>query len=169
MRVLILVADGFNDLQLFYPWFRLREEGFAVTIATPAGQAVTGQHGYKVEADMPVREINPGEYSLLVIPGGQSPEKLRLRESAVDIARTFMDQDRPVATLGHGPQLLISAYCLTARQLTSCPAIRDDIRAVGGIYRDDPYVVDNNLISGRGADDLPDFCRSLLSVLRVSA
>ena len=101
MKVLILIADGFDDVQLFCPWYRLLEEGRTVTVATPAGQAVTGQHGYRVKADTPIREVNPAEYDLLFIPGGQSPERLRLREEAVDIARTFMDEDRPVAAVGH--------------------------------------------------------------------
>src|SRR5688500_10510301 len=112
MRVLILLAEGFADLQLYYPWYRLREEGFSVTLATPAGHTVTGQHGYEIDGDTPIREVNPAEYGLLLIPGGQSPERLRLRESAVDVARTFMDADRPVAAIDRGAQLLISAACL---------------------------------------------------------
>src|SRR5215813_7843576 len=115
MKALILVADGFDDLQLFCPWYRLQEEGLAVTLASPGGQAVTGQHGYRVEVDTPIHELNPSEYDLLLIPGGASPERLRLREEAVDVARTFMEEDRRVATLGHGPQLLISAGALSGR------------------------------------------------------
>jgi protease I len=94
MKVLILIADGFEDLQLFCPWYRLVEEGLPVTIASPAGQWVTGQHGYRLVADTPIREVNPAEYHLLFIPGGQSPERLRLREEAVDVARTFMGEER---------------------------------------------------------------------------
>src|SRR5262249_39073678 len=68
MKALILVADGFDDLQLFCPWYRLQEEGLAVTLASPGGQAVTGQHGYRVEVDTPIHELNPSEYDLLLIP-----------------------------------------------------------------------------------------------------
>ena len=103
MMALFLVADGFDDLQLFLPWYRLLQEGFTVKIATPGGQRITGLHGYRVEADTPISEATPSEYDLLVVPGGESPERLRLREEAVDVARTFMDADCPVATIGHGP------------------------------------------------------------------
>ena len=169
MKALFLVADGFEDLELFYPWLRLREEGTETTLATPGGQTVTGMHGYKVEADAPIREVNPGEYDLLVIPGGRSPERLRLREEAVDVARTFMEDDRHVAALCRGPQLLISAGALNGRRVTSNPGIRDDLRAAGAVYRDESVVVDGNLITCRGNEELPEFCRQLLAALSTRA
>jgi protease I len=165
MKALILAADGFEDLQLFCPWYRLQEEGMQVTLASPGGQNITGLHGYVVEPDMPVREANPAEYNLLLIPGGASPEKLRLREEAVDIARTFMEEHRRVAAVGHGPQLMISAGALSGRRATCAPGIRDDLRAAGADYRDEAVVIDGNLITGRGIDDLPQFCAQLLAVL----
>ena len=169
MKALILTADGFDDLELFYPWYRLQEEGFEVTLATPGGHAATGQHGYRVEADTPIRELNPSEYDLLLVPGGAAPERLRLREEAVDVARTFMEEGRRVAVLSRGPQLLLSAGALQGRQLTSAPAIRDDLRAADASYRDASVVIDGNLISGRGADDLPEFCRQLMAALGARA
>jgi protease I len=169
MKALILIADGFEDLELFYPWYRLQEEGIEVTIASPGGKPVTGLHGYRVEPDMPIRELNPSEYDLLLVPGGAAPERLRLREEAVDVARTFMDEDRRVATVCHGPQLLISAGALGGRSVTCAPAIRDDVRAAGASYRDEPVVLDGNLVTGRGTDDLAEFCRQLLAALRVRA
>jgi protease I len=165
MKALILAADGFEDLQLFCPWYRLQEEGLQITVASPGGQPITGLHGYVIESDMPIREANPAEYDLLLIPGGQSPEKLRLREEAVGIARTFMEEDRRVATVGHGPQLLISAGALNTRRATCAPGIRDDLRAAGAEYRDEGVVTDGNLMSCRGIDDLPSFCHQLLMVL----
>jgi protease I len=169
MKALILSADGFEDLQLFCPWYRLREEGLEVTIASPGGQVVTGQHGYCVAADMPIRELNPAEYDLLIVPGGTAPERLRLREEAVDVARTFMEEDRRVATIGHGPQLLISAGALSGRRVTCAPGIRDDVRAAGASYRDEGALTDGNLITGRGLDDLPAFCHELMAALGAQA
>src|SRR5262245_3888001 len=169
MTVLILLADGFEDLQFFCPLNRLKEEGINVRIATPGGQRVTGQHGYRVEADTPIREVNPAEYDLLLIPGGQSPERLRLREEAVDIARTFMDEDRPVAVIGHGPQRLISAGSLQGKQATSTAGIRDDLRAADASYRDEAVVQDGNLLTCRSNDDLADFCRQMMSFLHTRA
>jgi protease I len=169
VKASILAADGFDDLELFCPLYRLREEGVVVTVAGPGGQTLTGQHGYKVEADMPIRELNPGEYDLLVIPGGTSPERLRLLEEAVDVARTFMDEDRKVAVIGRGIQLLISAGALSGRQAKCAVALRDDLRAAGGNYRDEPVVADGNLLTCRRGDALPAFCRRLLASPGVRA
>jgi protease I len=168
MKALILAAEGFEDLELFGVWHRLREEGVDVTLASPKGNKVTGLHGYALLPDMPIREVNSGEYDLLVVPGGTSPERLRLREEAVDVARTFMEDDRRVAVIGRGIQLLISAGALNGRQATCAPAIRDDIRAAGANYRDESVVVDGNLLSCRGIDELPDFFRQLTAAVATA-
>src|SRR5262245_29723901 len=130
MKALFLIADGFEDLQFFCPYYRLREDGVAVTIAAAVdNHSATGLHGYLVEPDMPVPELNPTEYDILVIPGGRAPEKLRLREEAVDVARTFVQDGSLVAAIGHGAQLLISAGALDGKSVTCDPGIRDDIRS----------------------------------------
>lgn len=163
MKALLLVADGFEDLSLFLPWYRLREDGVEVRLASPVMRALTGLHGYRVEPDAPIHEVNPSEYDLLVIPDGPAVERLRLREEAVDVARTFMqDGTMRVATIGHGPQLLISAMALDGRVITCDPGIRDDVRAAGAAYRDEAVVRDGALLSCRGIDDLPAFCRQLV-------
>lgn len=169
MKALILLADRFDELQYFVLWSRLREEGLSVTLASPTGRAVTGLRGEKVEIDMPIREVNQAEYELLVVPGGYAAEELRLREEAVDIARTFIDNDRWVATVGHGIQLLLSSGALSNRSATCSPALRDDVRAVDANYRNEAVVVDRNLITGRGLQDLPSYCRALISSIHVSA
>lgn len=167
MKALILAAEGFEDLELFCLWHRLREESVEVTVASPTGHKLTGSHGYPLEPDMPIREINPNEYDLLVIPGGASPERLRLREEAVDVARTFMEDDRRVAVIGRGIQVLISAGALNGRQATCAAAIRDDVRAAGATYRDESVVVDGNLFSCRGVEELPDFSRQLMNSIAM--
>ena len=165
MKAIILLADGFDDVQFFYPLYRLQEEGIAVTVASTTAQPLVGQHGYRVEPDMPIQELNPSEYDLLVVPGGSSPEKLRLREQSVDVTRTFMEEDRLIAVIGHGAQLLISSGVVDGRALTCHPGIRDDVRAAGGSYRDEAVVKSGNLISSRTREDLPQFCRQIIASL----
>ena len=167
MKALILVADGFEDLTLFLPWYRLQEEGIGVTLASPHARPLTGQHGYRVEPDAPIHEVNPAEYDLLVIPGGAAVERLRLREEAVDVTRTFVQDGIRVAAIGHGPQLLISAGVLDGRAVTCDPGIRDDVRAAGANYRDEGVVRDGVFLTARGIDDLPDFCRHMIGALRA--
>jgi protease I len=163
MKALILVSDGFEDLTLFLPWYRLREEGVEVRLASPLMHALTGVHGYRIEPDVRIHEVNPAEYDLLVIPDGSTVEKLRQREAAVDVTRTFVQDGSRVAAIGHGAQLLISAGVLDGRTVTCDPGIRDDVRAAGATFRDEAVVRDGNLISCRGADDLPAFCKVLIS------
>jgi len=166
MTALILFADGFEDLSLFLPWYRLREEGYVVRLASPFLHAQTGQHGYRVVPDAPIHEISPAEYDLLVITDGLAVERLRLREEAVDVTRTFIEQGSRVAAIGHGPQLLLSAGVLDGKAVTCSPGIRDDVRAAGASYRDEAAVQDGLLLTGRGPDDLVEFCRMLVHPAR---
>jgi deglycase len=166
MKALFLIADGFEDVQFFCAYYRLREEGVSVTVAAAVdNRPVTGLHGYVVEPDMPVPEVNPSEYVLLVIPGGRAPERLRLQEEAVDLTRTFAQDGSLVAAIGHGPQLLLSAGALDGKSATCAPGIRDDVRSVAGSYRDEGVVVDGPLITARGSDELPQFCEQIVAAL----
>jgi protease I len=165
MKALFILENGFEDIQFFCPWHRLQEEDIRLTVASPAAQKLTGIRGYKVEPDMPIHELNPSEYDMLIIPGGAAPEKLRQREQAVDVTRTFMEEGRLVAIIDHAAQLLISAGAVDGRVLTCSPGIRDDVRAAGGIYRDEGVVVDGTLISSRGSEDLGRFCQQIVAAL----
>jgi protease I len=167
MTALILLDDGFEDLTLFLPWYRLREAGIDGCLASPLLHGLTGQHGYRVEPDYAIYDVNPAEFDLLVIPDGPAAERLRVREEAVDVVRTFVEEGRPVAAIGHGPQVLISAGALDGRTVTCSPGIRDDVRSAGAAYRDEAVVLDGMLLTGRGPDDLPAFNTSLLRLLRA--
>jgi protease I len=167
MKALILVADGFEDLTLFLPWYRLREEGIDVRLASPQMYVLAGEHGYRVEPDSTIHQVNPAEYDLLLIPDGPCGERLRVREEAVDVARTFMQEGSRVAAIGHGAQLLISAGALDGRRVTCSPGIRDDVRAAGASYRDEGVVIDGNLITCRGTDDLPAFALTMIRMLET--
>ncbi|MBA4066024.1 MAG: hypothetical protein C0501_20355 [Isosphaera sp.] len=165
MKALILVADGFEDLSLFLPWYRLREAGAEVRLASPRMHVLAGEHGYRVEPDATIHEVNPAEFDLLVIPDGSCGERLRVREEAVDVARTFMQDGGRVAAVGHGPQLLISAGALDGRRVTCSPGIRDDVRAAGAVYQDEAVVRDGTLLTGRGPADLPAFAAAMMRLL----
>lgn len=170
MKALFLVADGFEDVQFFTTFYRLREEGLAVTIAAANdSQPATGLHGYTVEPDMPIPELSPSEYDVLVVPGGRAPERLRLREEAVDLARTIAQDGTLIAAVGHGPQLLLSAGVVDGKNVTCDPGIRDDMRAAGASYRDEAVVMDGILLTARGNDDLPEFCDRLVAAIRARA
>jgi protease I len=167
MQALILVADGFEDLTLFLPWYRLKEEGVDVALASTLMTQLSGLHGYRVEPDLPIHAVNPADYELLLIPDGTAAEKLRLREEALSVTRTFMDDGNRVAVIGHGPQVLISSGCLDGRTVTCSAGIRDDVRMAGAVYRDESTILDTGLLTARGPDDLPEFCRRMMALLKA--
>ena len=123
MKALILVADGFENLTLFLPWYRLREENLDVRLASPLMHALTGMHDYQIEPDLRIHEVNPAEYDVLVIPDGRAVEMLRQREEAVDVTRTFMqDGSSRVAAIGHGAQLRSAPASSMAARSRAIPA-----------------------------------------------
>uniref|UniRef100_A0A7C3RE51 Type 1 glutamine amidotransferase n=1 Tax=Archaeoglobus fulgidus TaxID=2234 RepID=A0A7C3RE51_ARCFL len=165
MKVLILVENDFEDLELFYPLYRLREEGYVVEVASSSLDVRVGKKGYQVKPELKYDDVVVEDYDALVIPGGKAPERIRINEKAVEIVRRFLELGKPVAAICHGPQLLISAGIVRGRRMTSWIGIRDDLIAAGAEYVDAEVVVDGNIITSRMPDDLPAFCRELIKML----
>jgi protease I len=168
MKALILAAEGFEDLEVHMMWYRLLEDGIQVYIASPSGMVVTGLHGYRIDPDLALREINPNEFEMLVLPGGAASERLRQREEALDLARTFLEEGKRVVAIGRGAQILISAGAINNRRVTCAEAIRDDVKAAGASYCDEPVVVDNNLVTCAHAEDMPCLFRTIMPLLTVA-
>jgi protease I len=169
-RVLILTADKFEDLELLVPYFRLLEAGATVTVAAPTLDDIGGEHGYRITPDAVIGDLDPSDYDLLVIPGGfpdGAPATVRDNPHAQDIARAFMTQDKPVASICHGPWLLASADVVRGRRLTSYweDDVPTDIRAAGGEWENTPVVIDRNLVTARWPPDLPAFCAAMMDMV----
>lgn len=166
-EVLFVVGEEFEDIELLYPYYRLIEEGFVPVISWKEPNAkVTGKHGYSVVSEISFRDVRPEDYLALVIPGGRGPERIRNSEELKHLTRRFFELRKPVAAICHGPQVLISANVLRGRRLTAYQSIKDDVMAAGGIYFDEPVIVDENLISSRHPGDLPQFTSTLLKNLK---
>jgi len=166
MRALILAADGFEDSELLYPYYRLLEEGVETIIAGPKPGTITGKHGYEVEADMGFEEVDPGGYDLLILPGGKAPETVRLSETAIRAAKSMVVSGKVVAAICHGVQTLISANAVREKNATCWKGVRDDLIMAGAQYQDAEVVVDDNLITSRCPQDLPAFCREIFKALK---
>ncbi len=166
MEALILAADGVEDCELLYPYYRLHEAGIGVDVAAPEKGEITGKHGYTVEANLDFWDLHPGEYDLLVLPGGSAPETVRVHDRALETVQEIFAADKPVAAICHGAQVLISAGLLEGKRATCWAGIRDDLKAAGAEYVDRDVVVDGNLITSRQPDDLPAFCRELLRTVQ---
>ncbi len=164
MKALILAEDGFEDLELFYPYYRLKEEGIDVTTAS-SKEKIVGKYGYAIEKDAKYDAIDPSSYDCLVIPGGKSPERVRLNKNAIEITRYFFEKNKPVAIICHGAQVLISAGVVKGRNIACWYGIKDDVIAAGGNFIDG-VAVDGNLVSARFPKDLPEWMREFIKLLR---
>jgi len=163
MKGLIVSTDRFEDIELTYPKYRLEEEDINVEIATPNGNDIEGKHEKEIEADLKIKDAKIAEYDLLVIPGGRSPEHLRLEAPEVTkLIKKFDDEGKVISAICHGPQLLISAGILNDRKLTSYPSLKDDLKNAGGKFFDKSVVVDENIVTSRRPEDLPDFMKKTL-------
>lgn len=166
-RTAIILAENFEDSEATSPIEALEAAGVEVTVLGTTTGTVTGKKGAQVEATATIASADIDSFDLLVIPGGGSPENLRIDDDAVAFTKQFVASGKPVASICHGPQLLISADVLSERTVTAVNKIRDDVRNAGATYVDEELVVDGNLISSRVPDDLPAFNQALLDALGI--
>ncbi|RLE99673.1 MAG: hypothetical protein DRJ57_02005 [Thermoprotei archaeon] len=184
-RVAIIVANEFEDVELLYPFLRLNEEGAEVVIIPvegglhprPAipGKPITGRYGTPVPLEVfregeryvvrRLEEVKPEEFDAVVIPGGYSPDYLRIDGRVLDFVRKMYEMGRIIAAICHGPQVLISAGLVKGKRVTAYRAVRDDLVNAGAVFEDVPAVRDGNLITGRVPDDLPEFCQLIIDAL----
>ena len=165
-KVLVLAADLFEDMELLYPVYRLREEGAEVTIAGLTADSVTGKKGHgPVEVDTTVDQVEAGDYDALIVPGGFAPDKLRRSKDVLGLVEAFNAASKPIAFICHAGWVPISAGIVKGRRATSVDAIRDDMVNAGCEWVDEPCVVDGNLISSRTPADLGPWMKALLQAL----
>jgi protease I len=167
-RVAVALARNFEDIEATSPTDALVQAGAEVTVIGSETGPVTGKKGAVIDATTTFDAVTPGDFDLLLIPGGGSPENLRIVDEAVAWTKAFTESGKPVGAICHGAQLLISAEVVSGRTLTAVNKIRDDIRNAGGKYVDEPLVIDGNLITSRIPDDLPQFNEALVAALASS-
>jgi len=170
-RVLMLAADGFETVELFEPRRALEAAGATVTLASIRLDPIQGMEqdlnkAETVTPDLTLEQVDTDDHDALVLPGGTcNPDKLRLEERAVEIVAEFMEDDKIVAAICHGPWLLVEADVVDGRTLTGYPSIRTDLENAGAEVVDREVVVDGNLITSRNPDDLPAFNRAIIDAL----
>jgi protease I len=166
-NVAILVADGFEQVEMTKPREALDEAGAKTKIVSLKPGKIQGMNhaekGDKFDVDVAVKDARPAEFDALMIPGGLlNPDAVRTDEAALEFTRHFFRQHKPVAVICHGPQVLISADVVRGRKMTSWPAIQADMRNAGAKWVDEEVVVDNGLVSSRKPDDIPAFNRKMI-------
>lgn len=166
-KVAILVADGFEQVEMTQPREALKAAGAQTFIISPNPAEVQGMNhlekGDTFNVDHTLDVAQPKEYDALLIPGGlANPDELRSTPAAVEFAQHFLDWEKPIAAICHGPWVLIEAGGVLGRRLTSWPAIQTDVRNAGGEWVNEEVVVDQGLVTSRSPKDIPAFNRKMI-------
>ncbi len=165
-KIAVFVEQKYEDLELWYPSLRLREEGATVTIV---GSGTTneyhGKYGYPVKVDKNIDDVAAEDFDALVIPGGFAPDYMRRSEKMVRFVRDMYAAGKVVAAICHGPWMLATAEVVSGKNVTSFFAIKSDMVHAGALWQDAEVVRDGTLITSRTPQDLPAFCRTIIDAL----
>lgn len=166
-RIATIITNLFEDSEYLQPVTAFRNAGYSVVnVGISGGETVWGKTDHTpVLIDRSVSDVTVDDFDALLIPGGYSPDKLRVFEEAVRFVKDFVESGKPVFTICHGPQLLITAQVLEGRTITGYTSIIQDIKNAGATFVDADVVVDKNLISSRTPADLPSFIAAALNAL----
>ncbi|MGW6917489.1 DJ-1/PfpI family protein [Kitasatospora sp. NPDC054939] len=182
-KILLVTGDAAESLEVFYPYQRLREEGYQVDIAAPSVKRLqfvvhdfvdgydtyTEKPGYTWPADIALADVDPAEYVALVIPGGRAPEYLRNNPDVQRIVKHFFADQKPVAQICHGPLITAAVGVLSGLRSAAYPALEPDVQAAGATFVDGEAVVDGVVVSARAWPDHPGWLRAFVEILREKA
>lgn len=166
INIAVLCEDLYEELELWYPYYRFQEEGYNVFLVGPEKREYKGKYGYPAKVEKQASEISAEEIDGIVIPGGFAPDKLRRSPHVVDLVKKAYEGNKIVAAICHGPWVLISANILRNKRATSFHAIRDDVVNAGAGYMDEAVVVDGSIITSRVPADLPAFTQAVIAALK---
>lgn len=166
-KVLIIIGDATETLDTMYPYYRLQEAGFTPVVAAPEkrryqmvlhevkpGWTITKEwEGYTLEADIAFADIDPAEYAGIMFSGGRAPEYIRDHPDLIRITRHFFEANKPIASVCHGVEIPARAGCVKGRRMATVAKCQFDLEVCGGVYVNEPCVIDGNLVSGRTFHD----------------
>jgi protease I len=164
--ILIFIEDGYEDMELMYPKYRLEEAGFSVVIAGPkAEQIYEGKHGYPCASNAAISDMRESDFVGVICPGGFAPDKLRRDKKVKDLVSEFSHSGKLVAAICHGGWIPVSAGVYRGVRVTGSLGIKDDLVNAGAVFEDSAAVTDRHFVSSRKPDDLPAFMSAVLKVL----
>ena len=182
-KVLIVIGDATELLDTMYPYYRVQEAGFQPVVIAPEkrkyqlvlhevkpGWTITKEwEGYTLDCDVPFSEVQPEDYLGILFSGGRAPEYIRYDENLVRITRHFFDNDKPVASVCHGVEIPAFAGCVEGRRMATVGKCQFDLEVCGGIFVDEPCVIDGNLVSGRTFHDNGHYVGPWIELLAKAA
>ena len=166
-RVAVVATDGFEQAELTEPMKALQDAGAKAEIVSPkSGQIQGWKHFDKADffkVDKTIDQASPDDYDALMLPGGvANPDQLRLSEKAIQFIKSFVDAEKPIAAICHGPWTLIDAGAVRGRKMTSWPSLKADLKNAGAQWVDQEVVTDQGLVTSRKPDDIPAFNRKMI-------
>ncbi|MEJ2759213.1 MAG: type 1 glutamine amidotransferase [Anaerolineales bacterium] len=161
-RIAVLAEEQYDLLELWYPTIRMKEEGAEVVIIGTGKPSYKSKEGKIVEVDMNATDADGDDFDGIIIPGGFAPDKMRRYPAVLDLVRKIHHQGKPVAFICHAGWVPISAKIVEGKTVTSTVGIRDDLINAGAIWVDQEVVIDGNMITSRGPNDLPAFCKAVI-------
>lgn len=165
-KVIALVEDDFEDLELWYPILRLQEEGATVhLVGKEAGKKYIGKYGVPAESEYDFSSVQAKDYDAILVPGGWAPDKLRRYPEVIELIREMDKAEKPIGQICHAGWVLISADILKGRKVTSTPGIKDDMTNAGSEWLDEPVITDGHIISSRRPPDLPPYMKAFADKL----
>jgi deglycase len=168
-RIAILAENMYQEMELWVPYYRMKEEGAEVKVVGAGGaKSYTSKLGYPVSVDVQADQVTAEEFDAVIVPGGYAPDMMRRHDAMVRLVRDAARQGKVVAAICHAGWMLVSAGIASGKNATSFFSIKDDLIAAGAKWQDAEVVVDGNLITSRKPDDLPAFCRAILKSLTKS-
>jgi protease I len=164
-KVAFIVDELFEDSEFRVPYERVKDAGHEpVIVGLEAGKRIEGKKGREtITTDVSIDEVTPDQFDALVIPGGYSPDKIRLSKGMVELTRSIATSDKPVAAICHAGWMLAEADLVRGKTVTSWPSIQTDLRNAGADWVNQEVVEDGNIITSRMPDDLEAFSKSLLA------
>jgi len=165
-KAIVLLENGFEDTELTYPYYRLQEAGLKVDlVAEEAEKVYESKNGQKIRSHKAAGEVDASDYDLMVIPGGRGPDRMRIKDSIVNLAQEAVNNDLVISSICHGAQLLIETDLLDGKKATCFYSVRTDLENAGAEFLDQEVVVDGNLVTSRHPGDLPAFMKETLKLL----
>lgn len=166
-RIIILIENLYEDLEVWVPYYRLAEEGAKVSLVGPEKKEFKGKYGYPATPDLSMNEVKVNEIDAILIPGGFAPDYLRRYDAIVNLVKTAAAAGKIIAAICHGPSVLVNADVLRGKKATSFMAIKADVINAGAKYLDQEVVQDGILITSRKPQDLPAFCKAIIESLQA--
>lgn len=168
-RIALLVEDLYQDQEVWYPLYRLKEAGVDVTVVGTTKKEFKSKHGYPISAEAAIDEVSAAQFDGVIVPGGYAPDLLRRFPKVLQFVKDMDQQGKLIAAICHAGWVLCSADVLRGKTVTGFFAIKDDLVNAGAKYVDREVVRDGNLITSRKPDDLPAFMRTFLEALNESS